>query len=343
VTAEFRRLGKRGSYRLGQLRAQGIATVERPVPFQPQFIRPYHRWPALVWLLGLLAGSLLIVGGAAAGWWFAPFLVGVLAGLANWIGAWCLRVALPAVAVMAAAGWGAPLAWAEVRGQHDGAAARVIAAAIGLPASAAITIAVTALVAVAQVLAGYWLGRALTPRSADDLDGTPARSARHVSPKDSTQPAVLNPSGSWMARSSYADGRRCRVTSPTGHPAEQGRAPVKPRAASTLATSAATRQGVRVTSNQPYRSVAMPSAAAALSRRTSHHFVSAACVASPSSSIAVRYAPYSASRYSLCWPLRNLACRCAPVSPCGRSTLSWYRRSSTEWKPAASGVSISVS
>lgn len=169
MTAEFRRLGKSGSYRLGQLRAQGIGTVERPVPFQPRFIRPYHRWPALVWLLGLLAGSLLIVGGAAAGWWFAPFVVGVLAGLANWIGAWSLRVALPAVAVMAAVGWGAPLGWAELRGQHDGAAARVIAAAIGLPASAAITIAVTALVAVVQVLAGYWLGRALTPRSADDL------------------------------------------------------------------------------------------------------------------------------------------------------------------------------
>jgi hypothetical protein len=169
VTAEFRRLGKRGSYRLGQLRAQGIGTVERPVPFQPQFIRPYHRWPVLVWLLGLLAGSLLIVGGAAAGWWFAPFVVGVLAGLANWVGAWRPRVALPAVAIMAAVGWGAPLAWAEMRGQHDGAAARVIAAAIGLPGSAAVTIALTALVAVAQVLAGYWLGRALTPRRADDL------------------------------------------------------------------------------------------------------------------------------------------------------------------------------
>jgi hypothetical protein len=45
----------------------------------------------------------------------------------------------------------------------------VIAAAIGLPGSAAVTIALTALVAVAQVLAGYWFGRALTPRRADDL------------------------------------------------------------------------------------------------------------------------------------------------------------------------------
>jgi hypothetical protein len=168
VTAEFRRLGKRGSYRLGQLRAQGIAGEQRPVPFQPHFVRVSHRWPASTWLLGLLAGSLLIAGGARVGWWFAPFVVGVLAGVANWVGAWPWRVALPAVAVMGGVGWAAPLAWAELRGQHDGAAARVIAAAIGLPGSAMVTIALTALVAVAQVLAGYWLGRAITPRPVED-------------------------------------------------------------------------------------------------------------------------------------------------------------------------------
>jgi hypothetical protein len=40
----------------------------------------------------------------------------------------------------------------------------VIAALVGLPAYAAVGIAVTLLVAVIQVLAGTWLGRALTPR-----------------------------------------------------------------------------------------------------------------------------------------------------------------------------------
>jgi hypothetical protein len=168
VTAEFRRLGKRGSYRLGQLRAQGIGGFQRPVPFQPRFIRRDHRWPASVWVLGLLAGSVLIMGAAAQGWWFVPFVVGVLAGAANWIGAWSLRVALPAVAVMGAAGWGAPLAWSVLHGEPYGATARVIATAFGLPGYAAVTIALTVLVAVAQALVGYWLGRALTPRPAED-------------------------------------------------------------------------------------------------------------------------------------------------------------------------------
>jgi hypothetical protein len=168
VTAEFRRLGKRGSYRLGKLRAQGVAGTERPIPFRPQFVRPDHRWPAPVWLLGLLGGSLIMAGGAVAGWWFVPFVAGVLAGLANWIGAWRLRVALPAVAAMAVVGWGAPAGWAAHRGYPDGPVARLMSTTLGLPRYAAAGIALTMLIAVAQALAGYWVGRALTPRPADD-------------------------------------------------------------------------------------------------------------------------------------------------------------------------------
>ena len=163
MTAEFRRLGKRGSYRLGQLRARGVGEAQRPVPFQPHFIRPDHRWPAPVWLLGVLAGILLIAGGAKAGWWFAPFIVGALAGVANWIGAWRARVAVPVVVAMAAAGWVVPLVWAELNGQPYVAMARVVAALLGLPASAVNGFGVTLLVAAAQGLVGYWLGRALTP------------------------------------------------------------------------------------------------------------------------------------------------------------------------------------
>lgn len=166
MTAEFRRLGKRGSYRLGQLRAQGVSEIERPAPFQPQFIRSDHRWPASVWLVALLAGAVLIAAAAKPGWWFAPFVVGALAGVANWLGAWRARVAVPAIAVMAAAGWGAPLAWAEVHGRHYGALARLFSASLGLPASAVDGLAVTLLVAVAQAVVGYWLGRALTPHRA---------------------------------------------------------------------------------------------------------------------------------------------------------------------------------
>jgi hypothetical protein len=163
MTADFKRLGKRGSYRLGRLRAQGVAHSQPPTPFRPRFTRRDHRWPVSVWLLGYLAGVLLIIAGAAIGWWFVPFAAGVLAGLVNWIGRWPTRIALPAVVVAAAAGWGVPLFWASLRGQPYGAQARVIAALLGLPAYSAVGVAVTLLVAAAQAVAGYWLGRALTP------------------------------------------------------------------------------------------------------------------------------------------------------------------------------------
>jgi hypothetical protein len=168
MTADLKRLGKRSAYRLGQLRVQGLAGTGRPVPFQPRFIRPYHRWPTSIWLLALLAGVLLIVAGAVLGWWFMPFAASVLAGLANRVGRWRTRVALPAVAIVAALGWAVPIVWSVLNGQPYAAVARVIAALLGLPANAAVGIAVTLVVAVVQAVAGYWLGRALTPMPADD-------------------------------------------------------------------------------------------------------------------------------------------------------------------------------
>lgn len=168
MTADLKRLGRRGAYRLGRLGVQGVAGHQRPVPFQPRFVRPYHRWPAWTWLLGLLAGTLLIAAGAIAGWWFMPFAAGVLAGLANRVGRWPARVALPAVAIVAALGWAAPLVWSVLRGEPYVAVARVIAALLGLPASPAVGIALTLAVAVVQGVVGYWLGRALTPMPAED-------------------------------------------------------------------------------------------------------------------------------------------------------------------------------
>jgi hypothetical protein len=180
VTTEFKRLGKSGAYRLGQLRAQGIKQQRPPAPFRPKFIRPDHRWPTAHWLLGLLVGALIIMATAFAGWWFMPFVVGVLAGLANWVGAWHTRVAVPAVAIMAALGWGAPLWYAVVRGQPYGGVARVIAALLGLPGYAAVGMAMTVLMAVVLALAGYWAGRAVTPRPIEDLAGICAAMAAHT-------------------------------------------------------------------------------------------------------------------------------------------------------------------
>ena len=105
--ADPRKLGKRGSYRLGKLGAPPAPRTPWPTAHYPSFA-PHRRGPAAAWLLGCLAGVVIVAAGALAGWWFLPFLA-------------------------------------------------------GLPASAAVAIAVTLLVAVVQAVAGLWLGRALAP------------------------------------------------------------------------------------------------------------------------------------------------------------------------------------
>ena len=73
--SDLKRLGRRGSYRLGQLRTQGVAPAGLRPPRRPRFGRPWHRGPAAVWLLAGVAGAAIIAGGAAAGLWFAPLIV----------------------------------------------------------------------------------------------------------------------------------------------------------------------------------------------------------------------------------------------------------------------------
>jgi hypothetical protein len=41
--SELKRLGRRGSYRLGRLRVQGTGPAELPPPRQPRFGRPRHQ------------------------------------------------------------------------------------------------------------------------------------------------------------------------------------------------------------------------------------------------------------------------------------------------------------
>jgi hypothetical protein len=168
MTADLNRLGKRGSYRLGRLRAQGVSDLAPPAPFRPRFVRPEHRGPTALWLLALVIGMLLIWAGAVVGWWFMPFGCGLLAGLFNRYGGWRIRTLVPAVALMAVAGWAIPLCFQALRGQPYWGTARVIAALVGLPASAALAIALTLLLGVLEALAGLWLGRALLPQPTDD-------------------------------------------------------------------------------------------------------------------------------------------------------------------------------
>jgi hypothetical protein len=161
--ADPRRLGRRGSYRLGRLGAPGPERVRLPGAHYPSFT-PGRRGPAFGWLLACLAGVVVIAGGASLGWWFVPFVVGGAAGIAARYGRWRLRVALLAVTLMAAAGWGIPLGWSAWRGSAVGATARVVAALAGLPPRAAVAIVATLLVAAIQALLGLWLARALSPR-----------------------------------------------------------------------------------------------------------------------------------------------------------------------------------
>jgi hypothetical protein len=158
-----RKLGKRGSYRLGRLGAPTAPRVPWPTGHYPSFA-PQRRGPAAAWLLAYLAGAALVAVGALAGWWFLPFLAGLAAGLAVRFGRLRLRTALAVAVTVAAAGWAAALAWLALRdGLPEVAVGRSIAALAGLPASAAVAIAVTLLVAVVQAAVGLWLGRALAP------------------------------------------------------------------------------------------------------------------------------------------------------------------------------------
>ena len=166
--SEFVRLGKRGSYRLGALGTQGLGQPAGPRPLRFSAAPPQHRGPVLAWLLAAIAMTGLIWAAAAAGIWFMPFLAGLAAGIAARFGGWRLRVTLPAVVIMTAAGWGLALWIPALAGLPVGATGRVIAALAGLPASAVTGVGVALAVGALQGLAGLWLGRALTPRPPRD-------------------------------------------------------------------------------------------------------------------------------------------------------------------------------
>jgi hypothetical protein len=108
-----------------------------------------------------LAVIVVIAVTAQAGLWFTPFLAGALAAVAGRRAGWRVRAVLPAAALVAAAGWAAPLWWSTLRGRPVGATARVLAALAGFPPHAVATVAVTLLIAVIQAIVGCWLGWAL--------------------------------------------------------------------------------------------------------------------------------------------------------------------------------------
>ena len=163
MATDPRKLGKRGSYRLGSMGGPPPARRQAAGPRYPTWT-PGRRGPVVLWALACLACAAVIALGALAGLWFLPFLAGLGAGLVARYARLRLRVTLPAVVLVAAAGWGGALAWLALRDElPEQSVARTIAALGGLPAHAAAGIAVTLLVAAIQAAAGLWLGRALAP------------------------------------------------------------------------------------------------------------------------------------------------------------------------------------
>ncbi len=162
--ADPKRLGKRGAYRLGELRFSGPPQARGPAPHTPSFGARRSRGAAWAWLAACAVTAALLGLGAAFGLWWLPFAAGIAAGAAPWRARSALGPVLVAVLVAVLAGWGAALWWPALTGAPAGAPARAVAALAGQPPYAGVGVAATLLVGVLQVLAAVWLARAVTYR-----------------------------------------------------------------------------------------------------------------------------------------------------------------------------------
>jgi hypothetical protein len=155
-----RRLGRKGAYRLGELKSAAKPVPRSRARHQPSFGARRSRGSSTRWLgAGAVTAALLGLG-AAFGLWFLPFVAGILAGFVPWR----LRSALSLVVLAVCVGWGAALAWPALFGAPAGATARVVAALAGLPPYAGVGVAGTLLIGVLQAVVAVWLARALTHR-----------------------------------------------------------------------------------------------------------------------------------------------------------------------------------
>ncbi|RII13372.1 hypothetical protein DSC45_23770 [Streptomyces sp. YIM 130001] len=110
----------------------------------------------------LVVSAVVVVGlGAWVEFWYLPFVAGLVAGaFSAWRRPGLLRAAMLPV-VLGPVPWGVLLVIRALAGDTIGGTARTTAGLAGLPASAAVTIALTLLVALLQAATGHWLGRAL--------------------------------------------------------------------------------------------------------------------------------------------------------------------------------------
>jgi hypothetical protein len=106
-------------------------------------------------LAATLIGLLISVAGVLVGAWWAPFTVGIGFGIVEPRA----RYAVPAGALIGLAGWGLPLAAAQVR-FGLGPTAGTLATIMGFAHQSAIPLALTCIVGLLLGLTGAWLGSA---------------------------------------------------------------------------------------------------------------------------------------------------------------------------------------
>jgi hypothetical protein len=139
------------------------ATGDAAESLDPAVVRAGSARPAWPVWAAVPVGGAVVAAGSFAGWWWLPFAVGLVLGVAGRLLGTRRGLALLVPALAAVVGWGFPLLRLAAHGDPVGGTAHTVAALAGLPDTAALPIAVTLLLAVVQALLGTWLGRALTP------------------------------------------------------------------------------------------------------------------------------------------------------------------------------------
>ncbi|HEY4019859.1 MAG TPA: hypothetical protein VGM75_14295 [Pseudonocardiaceae bacterium] len=121
--------------------------------------RPANRF---VWPAGAVLGILVVWFGSDLGLWFAPVVVGLLAGIGTGLRRNRWPAAYGLAALVAVVGWVLPLGLRAVAGQPVMGAANTTADLAGFAGAGSVVLAATVIVALLQSVVGTWLGRAVT-------------------------------------------------------------------------------------------------------------------------------------------------------------------------------------
>lgn len=142
------------------------SALQDPVDDIAAPVKPSRRTMAAVRVpLVVALGAVAVAVGAALGFWYLPFVAGLAVGVAGRRGRAGFAAAVTTQLALGPLAWGAVLLARALAGDTVAGTARTVAALAGLPPFAAITVALTLLIALGEVASGVWLGRELSPRS----------------------------------------------------------------------------------------------------------------------------------------------------------------------------------